>query len=276
MTAREGNLIFVKLGGSLITEKNAPHTINYQALTRIIKELKEALEHDPQLQLVLGHGGGSFPHPVAQVFKTAEGFVHDTSVRGFALCQNAASTLNRIIVDLMTDYAINAVSIQPSACCITTEGTITDFFSTPIEAAIAAGIVPVVFGDCVFDTAKGCSIVSTEQIFSHLSGMLRPSRVLVVGLVNGVYTADPQKDEKARFIPTIDVEQFSSIELYLSGSYSVDVTGGMVTKVKELVKLAKRGIECEILSGASGNIRNALAGQRGLGTRIQPVTTAVE
>ena len=276
MTNREGNLIFVKLGGSLITEKNAPYTINYQALTRIIKELKEATEHDPQLQLVLGHGGGSFPHPVAQAFKTAEGFVHDTSVRGFALCQNAASTLNRIIVDLMTDYAINAVSIQPSACCITTKGTITDFFSTPIELAIAAGLVPVVFGDCVFDTAKGCSIVSTEQIFSHLSGALQPSRVLVVGLVNGVYTADPQKAENARFIPTIDVEQFSSVESYLSGSYSVDVTGGMVTKVKELVEIAKQGIECEILSGASGNIRKVLAGQRGLGTRIQPVTTAVE
>jgi isopentenyl phosphate kinase len=276
MTDRERNLIFVKLGGSLITEKNAPYTINYQALTRIIKELKEAIDSDSQLQLVLGHGGGSFPHPVAQTFRTAEGFVRDTSVRGFALCQNAASTLNRIIVDLMTDYAIDAVSIQPSACCVTSDGKITDFFTNPIEAAIAAGLLPVVFGDCVFDTVKGCSIVSTEQIFSHLSGVLQPSRVLVVGLVDGVYTADPQKDANARLIPTIEVEQFSSVESYLSGSFSVDVTGGMVTKVKELVEIAKHGIECEILSGASGNIRKALAGQRGLGTRILPITTAVE
>jgi isopentenyl phosphate kinase len=274
MTDKQKKLIFVKFGGSLITEKNTPYTINYRALTRIVKELKETIERDPQLQLLVGHGGGSFPHPVADSFKTAEGFVHATSVRGFALCQNAASTLNRIVVDLMVDYAIDAVSIQPSACCVTTEGKIADFFTQPIEVAITDGLVPVVFGDCVFDTVKGCSIVSTEQIFSYLSGALQPSRVLVVGLVDGVYTADPQKDENARLIPTIEGDQFGSVESYLSGSYSVDVTGGMSTKVKELVEIAKRGIECEILSGASGNIKNALAGQRGIGTRIRPGTPA--
>ncbi len=274
MTEKRENLVFVKLGGSLITEKNAPYTINYQAITRIVKELKEAIDNDHHLQLLIGHGGGSFPHPVAQSFKTAEGFIQDTSIRGFALCQNAASTLNRILVDLMVDYAINAVSIQPSACCVATDGKIADFFTTPIANSLEHGLIPVVFGDCVFDTVKGCSIVSTEQIFSYLSSALQPSRVLILGLVGGVYTSDPQKDEDARFIPTIEVEKFNSIESYLGESYSIDVTGGMATKVKELIELAKRGIECEIMSGAAGNIKKALTGQRGLGTLIKPVNTA--
>jgi len=274
MTDKGENLVFVKLGGSLITEKNAPYTINYQAITRIVKELKEAIDNDHHLQLLIGHGGGSFPHPVAKSFKTAEGFIQDTSIRGFALCQNAASTLNRILVDFMVDYAIDAVSIQPSACGIASDGRITDFFTEPIEIAIENGLIPVVFGDCVFDTVRGCTIVSTEQIFSYLSRYIQPSRVLIVGLVGGVYTADPQKDENAQFIPTIEVEKFTSIESYLGESYSVDVTGGMATKVKELIELARRGIECEILSGASGNIKKALTGQRGLGTIIQPVNTA--
>ena len=273
MSDRGRNLIFVKLGGSLITEKSAPHTINYQALTRIVKELKEAIDSDQNLQLLIGHGGGSFPHPIAQSFKTAEGFIQDTSIRGFALCQNAASTLNRIFVDLMVDYAINAVSIPPSACCTAADGKITDFFISPIESALESGLIPVVFGDCVFDTVRGCTIVSTEQIFSYLSSALKPSRVLIVGLVDGVYTADPQKDEDARFIPKITVEQFTSIESHLGESYSVDVTGGMATKVEELIEIAKRGIECEILGGTSGILTKALAGQRGLGTVIQPVST---
>jgi len=276
MTERGENLVFVKLGGSLITEKNAPYTINYQVLTRIVKELKEAIDNDHHLQLLIGHGGGSFPHPVAKSFRTAEGFIQDTSIRGFALCQNAASTLNSILVDLMVDYALDAVSIQPSACCIASDGRIADFFTKPIEVAIENGLIPVVFGDCIFDTVRGCTIVSTEQIFSYLSRSIRPSRVLIVGLVGGVYTADPQKDENAEFIPTIEVEKFTSIESYLDESYSVDVTGGMVTKVKELIELARRGIECEILSGASGNIKKALKGQRGLGTRIKPVSMREE
>ena len=269
MSEKGRNLIFVKLGGSLITEKRAPYTINYEALRRIAKELKEAIERDHDLSLVVGHGGGSFPHPIAQAFRTSAGFIQDTSVRGFALCQHAASTLNRILVDVMVDYAINAVSIQPSACCIAEDGKIADFFVAPIERCIEHRIMPVIFGDCVLDTVRGCAVISTEQLFGYLSRSLRPSRVLVFGLVGGVYTSDPQKDEHARLIPEINVENLSDIESYLGASYSVDVTGGMVTKVEELIEIAKLGIECEILSGAAGYIAKALAGARGLGTIIR-------
>ena len=271
MTDMERNLIFVKLGGSLITEKSAPYTINYNAIRRIVKELKEAIDIVQHLNLLVGHGGGSFPHPIAQSFRTSEGFIQDTSVRGFALCQNAASTLNRILVDLMLDYAIDAVSIQPSACCIAKDGEIDDFFITPIEESISNGIVPVVFGDCVLDTVRGCTVVSTEQIFSYLCRYIQPSRVLIFGLVGGVYTGDPRKDDKARFIPEVEVEKFTDVEAYLEKSYSVDVTGGMVTKVKELIKIARRGIECEVLSGGQGYITKALSGERGLGTIIRPL-----
>lgn len=265
----ENNLIFAKLGGSLITEKNAPATIKYSILKRIVKELKEVVDRERSLQLLIGHGGGSFPHPIAKAFKTAEGFIRTDSVRGFAMCQNAASTLNRLVVDLMTDYGINAVSIQPSACCIAEEGEIAEFFFRPIEECMSKGLIPVVFGDCVFDTAKGCTILSTEQIFTYLSGFLRPSRVLIFGLVDGVYTSDPQRDENASLLPRIEIEKYTSLESYLGSSFSVDVTGGMSTKVKDLIKIAERGIECEILGGESGNIKRALAGERGLGTIIE-------
>jgi isopentenyl phosphate kinase len=44
----------------------------------------------------------------------------------------------------------------------------------------------------------------------------------------------------------------------------------MATKVKDLIEIAKQGIECEILSGAVGYIPKALAGEKGLGTIIRP------
>jgi isopentenyl phosphate kinase len=270
MTETEHNLIFMKLGGSLITEKSTPFTVNYNTLKRIAKEIKEVIDSQSTLHLLIGHGGGSFPHPIAKSFRTSEGFIQDGSIRGFALCQHAASTLNRIIVDMLTDYGVNAVSIQPSACCIARDGEIAEFFIQPIRECISSGIIPVVFGDCVFDLVKGCTILSTEQIFTFLSSALHPSRVLIFGLVQGVYTSDPQKDENARFIPKIEIEESTSLESYLGHSYSVDVTGGMLTKVKDLIEIAKRGIECEILSGAPGNIKRALAGERGLGTVIAP------
>lgn len=276
MTEPGAHLIFVKLGGSLITEKRAPQTINYAALRRIAKELKEALERDRELNLLVGHGGGSFPHPVAQAYRTSEGFIQETSVRGYALCQHAAATLNRILVDMLVDYAVDAVSIPPSACCIAADGKIADFFIEPLERCLEHRIVPVIFGDCVLDRVRGCAILSTEQLFSYLSRVLRPSRVLIFGLVRGVYTRDPQKDPEARFIPEIQLEHAGDLEAYLGNSYSVDVTGGMASKVKELVEIAKLGIECEILSGAAGYITRALAGEKGLGTLIKPRTVETE
>jgi acetyl-CoA decarbonylase/synthase complex subunit delta len=67
-----------------------------------------------------------------------------------------------------------------------------------------------------------------------------------------------------------NVREFSAdrATIHLISTYSVDITGGMVTKVKELIELVRWGIEYEILNGASGNIKKALTGQRGLGTRI--------
>ena len=64
-----GKTIFIKLGGSLITDKNAPHTINYDTLKRVVKELKEVIDSESELNLLVGHGGGSFPHPIAKLLE---------------------------------------------------------------------------------------------------------------------------------------------------------------------------------------------------------------
>jgi isopentenyl phosphate kinase len=127
-------------------------------------------------------------------------------------------------------------------------------------------MIPVIYGDCVFDLNRGCTVLSTEQLFAYLSRYLKPSRVLVFGLVNGVYTADPLKHPDVNLIK--EIHSLKDVEPYLKDSYSTDVTGGMLTKVKYLIEIAKMGIDCEILGSA--HIYNALCGEKGLGTVIKP------
>lgn len=265
--------VFIKLGGSLITEKSTPFTINWNETRRIVKEIKEVVDENKRMKLLVGHGGGSFPHPIASFFETAKGFIRENSRRGFVLCQNAASSLNRLLVDLMIDYGINALSIQPSACCITNNGDISNFFAQPIKMCLENDIIPVVYGDCVFDTAYGCTIVSTEKILLELSKYIKPSRVLIFTLVGGVYTDDPQRDKNVKFIQKInanvEAEEFEAVEVGVSKSSSIDVTGGMQTKVFFAKEITKMGVECEILSGKESYIKKALAGERGLGTIIE-------
>jgi isopentenyl phosphate kinase len=55
-------MVFLKLGGSLITVKSQPHTPRLEALERLGQEIAQARLHNPNLQILLGHGSGSFGH----------------------------------------------------------------------------------------------------------------------------------------------------------------------------------------------------------------------
>ena len=59
------DLYFLKLGGSLITDKSASETIRIEVIKRIAGEIREALDLHSDLLLLLGHGSGSFGHRAA-------------------------------------------------------------------------------------------------------------------------------------------------------------------------------------------------------------------
>ena len=55
----------------------------------------------------------------------------------------------------------------------------------------------------------------------------------------------------------------------MKGSSGIDVTGGMLHKVKSLLELAKIGIESQVIDGKKPQtLKRALLGERNLGTII--------
>ena len=68
-------LVLLKLGGSVITDKSQPFTAREDTIRRLGREIRQALEDQPNLRLVLGHGSGSFGHVVAQNYRTREGII---------------------------------------------------------------------------------------------------------------------------------------------------------------------------------------------------------
>ena len=61
---------FLKLGGSLITDKRQPETPRMDVIERLAQEIAAARAANPSLQLVLGHGSGSFGHIYARQYGT--------------------------------------------------------------------------------------------------------------------------------------------------------------------------------------------------------------
>jgi isopentenyl phosphate kinase len=191
---------------------------------------------------------------------------------GFAVVADAAARLNRIVTASLLEAGLPAWSVQPGALLRCDDGRITAGPEETVQLALARGLLPVVFGDVALDARRGGTIAGTEEIFDRLAGFLKPSRIILAGEADGVFTADPLTDPQAERVPLLTGATFAQIAAGLRGSHGVDVTGGMAAKVAQSVALAGRlpNLEVIICSGLEpGNVRRLLTDPNAVvGTRI--------
>lgn len=262
--SRLSELVFLKLGGSVITDKVRPSTARPAVIRRLAQELKAALAARPQLRVLLGHGSGSFGHVVAQKYHVRQGISSDGPWWGFAETGILAARLNRIVTDLFLDVGVPVWSAQPSASARCKGGRLVSLAVEPIREALERGLVPLVYGDVAFDERQGCTIVSTEELFAWLAQEMHVHRIVMVGKVDGVYDRDPLSDPAAVHVPRITPESFVHLRARLGGSHAVDVTGGMLTKVESMVSLVSSGHvrRVHLISGRrEGALAQVLSGE---------------
>lgn len=257
-------MIFLKLGGSLITDKSQRQVAQQAVLRRLASEIAEAMRAKPETRLLIGHGSGSFGHPPAAQFGVRMGASSEADWRGFTEVWTAAHLLHRIVLEALGEAGLSVISFPPSASAVAEGGTLVEMASEPIRRSLEAGLIPVTLGDVAFDRAQGATIVSTEQVLVYLAGLLQPERILLAGIEEGVYADYP---ERTQLVP--EISQITE-ELQLGGAEATDVTGGMAHKVEQAMLLARASPEAEvrIFSGAtSGNLQASLLGYT-LGTRV--------
>jgi isopentenyl phosphate kinase len=273
-------LVFLKLGGSLITDKTKPYTPLLDMMDDLALQITTSLRSQPDLRLVIGHGAGSFGHVAASEYKTRDGYprpsplthrerdaTEDNYWKGFAEVWYQASALNRYVMDALHKAGLRTIALPPSGSVIASDGQVAVWETTPIRMALAARMVPVIFGDVVFDEVRGGTILSTENLFSYLVKAMAPDRVLLAGLEDAVWEDFPAR---TRRIERITPGSFEQIKHGVGGSAAADVTGGMEAKVREMLDLVQEnpGLRIQIFSGIQpGNLVRALLGET-LGTEI--------
>jgi isopentenyl phosphate kinase len=259
-------VVFLKLGGSLITDKSRAYTARHEVITRLAGEVRQALDASADLTLLIGHGSGSFGHWAARPYGTRQGVRTPAQWRGYAEVAAAAARLNRIVTDAFLEAGVPVLSVQPSASAHCHDGTLRYLDTRPIRAALAQQLVPLVYGDVALDDVRGGTIISTEDIFLFLADELQPARILLLGAVSGVVGPG------GTVIPRITPADFPTLQVALTGSAGVDVTGGMADKVARMVELVQRHPETcvHILTGTEpGLLAHALLDDAlSTGTRI--------
>lgn len=260
-------LTLLKLGGSLITDKNQPMTSRPEVIARLANEIKQALDHHPDLNLILGHGSGSFGHIAADKYGTRAGIQDQRGWLGFAEVWFDARALNQVVIEALAAAGLPVIAMPPSASVMARDGVVAEWNLAPLRAALTAGLIPLVNGDTIFDRVRRGTILSTEDLFCHLAAQLDVRRILLAGIEDGVWSDFPSC---TRLLNEITPHDFPQIVSTLSGSAGIDVTGGMASKVAQMINLVKNkpDLEALIFSGLqAGNVELALAGHSP-GTRI--------
>ncbi len=252
------DLIFLKLGGSLITDKAQPETALPELIFSLLGDLKRYLDNNHGQKILLGHGSGSFGHHAASKYNTRNGVSTYAEWQGFRQVWESARKLNQIVIEIGKKANLQLISFPPSAGLLSRDSKVVSWNTKPIEHALEHGLVPVVYGDVVFDETLGGTIFSTEELFAFLATSLQPARILLAGKETAVFADYPNNQQPIRHI-----SRFDALAGYLQSSQNLDVTGGMRSKVAQMqaICLANPGISIEIFHASRpGELFEALSG----------------
>jgi isopentenyl phosphate kinase len=169
--------ILIKLGGSLITDKQRPDTPRVDTIERLAAELVSAASG--LSRLVIAHGSGSFGHAAAARFRLHEGLRSEDQLAGISLTQSRAAQLHRLVFDALERAGLRPFSIAPSSALVGSGTRRVRVPAEPLLTALRLGLRPVLYGDVLLDRRQGVSIGSTETVLLGLtrgSGARSPVR----------------------------------------------------------------------------------------------------
>ncbi|WP_367175994.1 isopentenyl phosphate kinase [Haloarcula rubripromontorii] len=218
--------VVLKLGGSVITDKDEPETVDRAALSAAVSAVAESPVGD---DIVVVHGGGSFGHHhAAEHGVSTTAGTHD--VDGVRAIHGAMCRLNAAVVDALADAGVPAVPVHPfSAATRDADGDLS-LPTRQVETLLDEGFVPVLHGDLVAHAGAGATVLSGDELVVKLAPAVDADRVGVCSTVSGVLDDDGTVIDR--------IETFEAVAAALGESEATDVSGGMAGKVRALLSLS--------------------------------------
>lgn len=251
-------LTVLKLGGSVITEKDRMMTPNLGTIEHLSQEIAQA----DIRKLIIVHGGGSFGHPLAKQHNLKGGLQHECQILGVSKTHQAMLELNTLVVNSLIQHNIRAFSVCPSSFIVTKRGRILHPHYDAIQRLLKIGFTPVLFGDTVLDETTGFTILSGDQLVANLATALKAHRIIIGVDVNGLYKADPKKESSALFLSHITRREIMTIMHNIEDAKTPDVTGGMLGKIIEMMPAINTNIPVTIVNALTReNMYKVLTGE---------------
>ena len=216
-------MIVLKLGGSVITDKDAREAVDEAAL-----DAAAAAVGGYEGDLVVVHGGGSFGHPAAA--DRGVSATDGTRDAGDAVAiHDAMGRLNAAVVDRLAARGVAALPVRPLSLARKGEDGDLTLPTEGVAAMLDEGFTPVLHGDVVVTEGTGVTVASGDALVAALARGLPVDRVGLCSTVPGVLDTDGEVVDR--------IDAFADVAAAVGASESTDVTGGMAAKVRALLDL---------------------------------------
>ncbi len=221
----------IKLGGSLITDKNRPYTIRKDVVAEAASTLSEA--HHRDIRLVVIHGGGSFGHYEVEAIEKEKGLLFSSDA------PRIQASMLRLAIEIVGSLLARGVPASlhpPHTLCARWPS---NCWLQPIIRDVEIGLVPVTYGDALPGGDDNVVIVSGDDLALSIASLLGTGTCLVFAMDKGGVLG-----EDGRVLPII--RPGSRIARLEGENY--DVTGGIERKLAAAFEAARRGITTVITS----------------------------
>jgi isopentenyl phosphate kinase len=244
----------IKLGGSVISDKNKPFSFNYDVVYKLIEEIKKSNAY-----CIIIHGGGSFGHPVAKKFDIVNGINPEieNQILGFAETHKVMIELNLKIAEVFSKQQIPAISLQSSAIFYLNPDL--EFYGLKrIENLLNLGVIPMLYGDIILDSTNNFTILSGDKIIYSICNSIKKAKETTISVKkvifltdqDGIFTMDNESEKilvenlSADEIPNLQLSKFDS---------KIDVTRSIKGKLEEIGQICKLGIKVQLVNGFKEN-----------------------
>ena len=263
------NVIFIKLGRSVVTNIDVPYSARLPIIQQFAEELARVMKEKPHLKIIIGHGSGSYGRTAAkaQLYHEKKGF---PSVIAAATVAKAALDLHTLIIAELVKAGVPAFSMPPSATGIIDNESrrLISMDVLQIKRILQMGGVPIVFGDVIpCSDGRGAHIASTEEIFAFLGKHFDPSAIFLFGEVflgemEEIYqNFRPQQGKNFSSIPEITPELWTVILSEVTNRQKTHETKEIIKKINLMMELVKKNprIKIYVTSGMrKGVLENLL------------------
>ena len=165
------------------------------------------------------------------------------------------------------NYSVNVAQVLLTKAILTNNGG--ENAGNCMERLLELGVIPIVNeNDTVAIDELELEIGENDSLAAIVARLVHADTLVLMSDIDGLYSADPHKDENAELIPVV-YEITPEIEGIAGGAGTPNARGGMATKISAAKMATDAGIDMVIVNGERPeHLYDLLLNDLQLGTRF--------